>query len=123
MTRQSQSCEDMRAKCSRQSEQRLQGPKPTMNLECSNKGKEASVVGALEGEDVAREELGRRQEVHCVHPCGLRDKEFGIDSVCDEELLEGLGKAIADSNLCFSKSLWLPCGKRTTRRPVEFRSY
>lgn len=51
------------------------------------------------------------------------DKEFGIDSVCDEKLLEGLGKGIAASILCLSKSLWLPCRKWTTRGPVEFGSY
>lgn len=51
MTRPSQSCEDMRAKCSRQSEQQMQGLKPGMNLVCSNEGKKATVVEALGGRE------------------------------------------------------------------------
>ena len=57
MTRPSQSCEDMRAKCSRQSEQQMQGLKPEMNLVYSNEGKKANVVKALWGEE--KDEKGR----------------------------------------------------------------
>lgn len=51
MTRQSQSCEDRGAKCSRQSEQQMQGLKPGMNLVHSDKGKKASAVEALGGRE------------------------------------------------------------------------
>lgn len=57
MTRQSQSCEAMRAKCSRQSEQQMQGLKPGMNLVYEVKGGKPVRLKHWEAEMMAPKEL------------------------------------------------------------------
>lgn len=68
MTRQRQSCEDMGAKCSRQNEQQMQGPKAGMTLVCSRKRKKACVDETLERRKRWHRE---RLEAAWVQPCGL----------------------------------------------------
>lgn len=57
MTRQSQSCEALRAKCSRQSEQQMQGLKPGMNLVYEVKGGKPLRLKHWEAEMMAPKEL------------------------------------------------------------------
>lgn len=90
MTRQSQSCEAVGAKCSRQSERHMQGLKPGTNLASSWEGKKAGVGEPWGGVRAAPTSLegGRRQTVAC-------GQGFRSDSKCSEKLPKDLGKGMA----------------------------
>lgn len=99
MTRQRQSCEDMGAKCSRQNEQQMQGPKAAMTLVCSRKRKKACWMKRWEGGKDGTEG-GWRQGGPSLVGC---DMEQGECSGFGETLLRALSKGMLGSSF----SLWL----------------